>query len=178
MGWRYTLFTTGAITLGVFLLRFVCFRFQESPKLLLYRGQDQRAIQVLEYITQFNKRACGLTLSDLAAHDRDAVSPQSQDSDNSETPALGTGTIERHVSWQAKVKIETSRYKLLFNSFAAARLTLLVWVAYIFDYWAFCVAGSFLPSILLEKNMSINVPAGETYRNYVIIYLPRLSVLR
>lgn len=37
-GWRYSMFTLGAITLGVFLLRFVVFHFQSVP-----RHNDSRA---------------------------------------------------------------------------------------------------------------------------------------
>ena len=172
MGWRYTLFTTGAVTLAVFLLRFFVFNFQESPKFLLYRGQDQKAVQVLEYIARFNKTQCKVSLADFAALDRDVATPASEESGNSQTPALGSGAVQQRATWQAKVRLEFVRYKLLFKDFQATRLTILVWIAYIFDYWAFSVAGSFLPSILLKKNAAIDVSISETYRNYVIIYLP------
>ena len=41
----------------------------------------------------------------------------------------------------------------------------------VFDYWAFSIAGSFLPTILLKKNSAIKVSVAETYRNFVIIYI-------
>jgi MFS family permease len=34
------------------------------------------------------------------------------------------------------------------------------------------ILGSFLPTILARKNSAINVSLSETYRDYVIIYLP------
>ena len=40
-----------------------------------------------------------------------------------------------------------------------------------FDYWAFTIAGSFLPTILLEKNSAIKISVAETYRNFIIIYI-------
>ena len=62
MGWRYTLIVLGCIALGVFFLRFVVFRFQESPKFLLYRGRDQKAVDVLHHVAAFNKKESNITL--------------------------------------------------------------------------------------------------------------------
>ena len=68
-GWRYLLFTFGAITIFIFILRFVIFRFQESPKFLIYRGQDEKAIKVLQYIAKYNKMECHLTLETFRVPD-------------------------------------------------------------------------------------------------------------
>jgi len=55
MGWRYTMFTLGCITLLIFILRFVVFTFRESPKYLLSKGFDAHALDVLYSIAKFNK---------------------------------------------------------------------------------------------------------------------------
>ena len=124
MGWRYTLFTLGGITLFAFIMRYVVFRFQESPKFLVYRNKDEKAIKVLQHIAKFNGRESHITTEMLQALDE-------QD---------GNKPIE-DLSMMQKVKKELKRYKLLFATSAIARLTILIWVIYIFDYWGFTVAG-------------------------------------
>ncbi len=139
MGWRYTIFTVGAITLTVFVLRFLVFRFQESPKYLVYRGRDDKAVEVLQKISKFNKRECSVTLQMLEALTTE------HDSMNSGTPMLGGGVKQLTATWSEKVKLELDRYKILFSTAAMARLAILVWLIYICDYWGFTVAGKSTP---------------------------------
>jgi MFS family permease len=183
MGWRYLLFTLGGITLLVFFLRFVIFQFQESPKFLLYRGNDEKAVQVLHNVAKFNKRTCSLTLEALEAIERDF------DSLHSNEPMLGGGAKQLKTTWMQKLKLEGDRFKILFSNFQMTRLTLLVWLTYICDYWGFTVAGtfttlhldidvlmirtgSFLPQILALKNGALHLSLRFTYRSYIYIYLP------
>ena len=188
MGWRYSLFTLGGVTLAAFLLRFVVFRFQESPKFLLYRGRDADAVKVLHNIAKFNGQKSDITLEMFNALTEDYASMQGHGSDS---PVLGAGEKQAKSSFSSKLKLEFVRYKMLFADFTIARLTILVWITYVFDYWGFSVAGmfnpycraicgdsahdcegSFLPKILITKGHEINVSVGETYRNYIIIYTP------
>jgi MFS family permease len=138
MGWRYLLYTLGCVTLLVFFLRFVIFRFQESPKFLLYRGKDAKAVQVLHTVAKFNKRECTLTLESFEALERD------YESIHSNKPMLGGGAAQLKTTWIQKVKLEADRFKILFSDFQMTRLTLLVWLTYICDYWGFTVAGMYL----------------------------------
>lgn len=135
MGWRYLMFTLGAITLGVFFLRFVVFRFKESPKFLVYRGKDEKAIAVLEYIAKFNKRECGIS------HDAFDALTSEHNSMNSGTELLGSGTKQLQLSLIEKLKLEAVRYKMLFAGWQMTRLTVLVWLTYIMDFWGFTLAG-------------------------------------
>ncbi|MCJ1438812.1 hypothetical protein MMC27_008202 [Xylographa pallens] len=188
MGWRYSLFTLGGVTLAAFLLRFVVFRFQESPKFLLYRGRDADAVKVLHNIAKFNGQQSDITLEMFNALTEDYALMHGGGSDS---PVLGAGEKQAKSSFSSKVKLEFVRYKMLFANFTIARLTVLVWITYVFDYWGFSVAGmsnshcraingdeanycegSFLPKILITKGHEINVSVSETYRNYIIIYTP------
>jgi MFS family permease len=135
MGWRYLLFTLGGVTLLVFFLRFVVFQFQESPKFLLYRGKDEKAIEVLHNVAKYNKRTCTLTLKNLEALE------QEFDSIHSSRPMLGGGAKQLQTTWLQKIRLEGDRFKILFSNFQMTRLTLLVWLTYICDYWGFTVAG-------------------------------------
>lgn len=137
MGWRYLLFTIGAITLFVFFIRFFVFKFRETPKYLIYRGQDAGAIETLQHMAEVNKRVCRLTTKILESLEREDSSVDSG------TPMLGGGAKQLQTTWSEKFKLELSRYKMLFDSPQMTRLTILVWLTYIMDYWGFTVAGKF-----------------------------------
>ncbi|KAE9967622.1 hypothetical protein BLS_006267 [Venturia inaequalis] len=163
MGYRYLLYTLGAITLTVFFVRFVVFHFQESPKFLVYRGRDDQAVEVLQNIARTNKRQCGITLDMLEQLTREHVETSSDIADGSK---LQTRTMKE------KLMRELGRYKMLFSDFQMSRLTILIWLTYICDFWGFTVAGTYLPTIVAQKNGALNVSLKETYRSYVYIYLP------
>lgn len=137
-GWRYLLFTLGAITLTIFFVRFFVFTFRETPKFLIFRGEDAEAIEVLQHMAEVNKKPCHLTLEVFEALESEQSSIASG---TSSTPALGSGVKQRDVKWSQKLKLELSRYKMLFDGFQMTRLTILVWLTYIMDFWGFTVAG-------------------------------------
>ncbi|GAB7363480.1 hypothetical protein MBLNU230_g3751t1 [Neophaeotheca triangularis] len=165
MGWRYLMLTIGAVTLTIFFLRFVVFRFKESPKFLVYRGQDEKAIAVLQYIANFNKRECALTMADFEALTDD-------DSSLGSGELLGTGTKQLQQSFGQKLRVEFQRYGMLFAGWNMTRITVLVWLTYICDFWGFTLAGYYLPSILLVKNGDLGLTLEDTYRNNLAIYTP------
>ncbi len=167
-GWRYLLFTLGAITMFVFFLRFVVFRFQESPKFLLYRGKDEKAVKVLQHIAQYNRTTTSITLETFAALSRN---DSSMSTPLSNKPSPGAGAQQVKTTFGEKVKIEMERYKLLFKNATVTRLTILIWIIYIFDYWGFSIAGGLLPYILAEKSREAGLSAESTYRSYIYIYL-------
>ena len=187
MGWRYTLIVLGAICLVIFFLRFLVFHFQESPKFWLYRGRDDKAVKVLQNVAKFNHRESSITTEIFEALSAEELSMTSR---NAGSPVLGGGQKHLKASLGQKIKIELQRYELLFSSFNMIRLTLLIWITYMFDYWGFSIAGkfiwvlfgirpsnfylpgSFLPKILLKKNADIDVSVAESYRNFILIYFP------
>ncbi|KAH9882122.1 hypothetical protein J1614_001294 [Plenodomus biglobosus] len=166
MGWRYLLFTLGGVTLVAFLLRSVIFRFQESPKFLVYRGKDAKAVDVIHNIAHYNGQTCELSLDEFKALEREFDLAQSRKS------VLGSCAVQLEVSWIGRLRLEGDRFRLLFSSFEMTRLTLLVWLTYICDYWGFTVAGSYLPQILALKNGALNLSLDYTYRSYIYIYIP------
>lgn len=139
MGWRYLLLTIGAICLAIFMLRFVVFHFQESPKFLLSRGQDEKAVEVLHDIARFNKRECSINMDIFLALTDDDLS-NSRRATNS--PILDADIKQIGSSVSHCAKSEFGRYKSLFATRAMARVTILIWVAYVFDYWGFSIAGT------------------------------------
>ena len=116
MGWRYLLFTTASITLGVFILRFFIFPFYESPKFLVSKGNDRGAVEVIHKIAAFNKRSCDLTVESLYEECK-------------ENPPMEVKALSQ------RLVSEISRLKILFESWRMARITILVWITWMFDYW-------------------------------------------
>lgn len=138
MGWRYTLICLGAICLTIFFLRFVVFRFKESPKYLIYRGRDAKAVEVLQKIAKFNGRESSITLESFEALTNEHATTADRDTD---MPEADVGMEKPTSTWVENIKIELRRCKILFSNFSMARLTILVWVTYVFDYWGFSIAG-------------------------------------
>lgn len=73
MGWRYFLITMGGIAMIMFILRFFCFTLYESPKYLMGRGRDQRAVEVVHEVARRNGKDSRLSIDDLSTHDRDGA---------------------------------------------------------------------------------------------------------
>ena len=189
MGWRYLLFTIGGVTLAIFVLRFVVFRFRESPKFHIYRGRDDKAIETLHNVRKFNRQERTITLQMFEELESEHASM------GSGAAMLGGGVKQLKTTWTEKISLELDRYKMLFEPVRGvtmstgaekgpgglkalwdrtriARLTILVWLTYICDYWGFTVAGFFLPTIIAQKNADVAVSLRQSYRTYVYIYLP------
>lgn len=85
-GWRYSMYTIGAITLLVFIIRFFIFTFRESPAYLINRGHDQEALKVLYSIAKLNKAPQPrLTIEDFQMIEkRCALAPSRSSSDVSD----------------------------------------------------------------------------------------------
>ncbi|KAI1326931.1 major facilitator superfamily domain-containing protein [Xylariaceae sp. FL0255] len=162
MGWRFFLYTLGGITLFIFFLRFVVFNFHESPKFLVFKGKDEEAIGVLHHIAKRNKTTCNLTLADFE---------RLAGEDNSTSTSVTTGSAAKKVL-EERVPLNIDRYKMLFNGWQMSRLTILVWLTYIMDFWGFTVAGTYLPRILALKNGAASESLTFTYASYIYTYAP------
>lgn len=172
MGWRYYLYTLGSITIAIFLLRFFVFNFRESPSFLINKGRDSKALDVVSSIAKLNGRPPPqFTLEDFQEIDRRC--DESLDRND-----VGMERIQRKSyagSLSAMVSQSVSQFqrmKILFRNITMARLTILLWITYIADFWGFNIAGFYLPQILRDRGVAANVPLSETYRDYVIIYAP------
>lgn len=80
-GWRYFLFTMGGLTLIMFLFRF-CFKLHDLAKFYIGKGDNAKAIDVLNKIAKFNRTTQSLTLEDLDAVDRQHGAEKAPAKDN------------------------------------------------------------------------------------------------
>lgn len=140
MGWRYLLYTIGGITLFVFFARFALFRFQESPKFLVCKGKDAKALKALHNICKFNRRESTVTAATFAQLEREHQQQIGEaDKDNTSDEQLLGGMYSHDRKRRALA--EVTKLGLLFRTWQMTRLTILVWLTYACDYWGFSVAG-------------------------------------
>lgn len=66
-GWRYVMFTSGALVLVMSCLRITVVRLKETPKYHLTVGDDAKVVETLHAIAQKYNRPCSLTLNQLEA---------------------------------------------------------------------------------------------------------------
>ncbi|KAM0268143.1 hypothetical protein ACHAPA_005225 [Fusarium lateritium] len=67
MGWRYVMFTGGALVFVLSLLRITIIRLRETPKYLLGIGKEEELIETFQFLATKYNRTCSVTLQDLAA---------------------------------------------------------------------------------------------------------------
>ena len=65
MGWRYLLFVLGGITLVLWVSRFFLFNLLESPRYLIGKGEDEKAVKIIHQLAQYNKKESSLSLDQL-----------------------------------------------------------------------------------------------------------------
>lgn len=167
MGWRYLLFTVGAVSLTIFILRFFVFTFRETPKFSLFKGNNAKAIETLHHMAKINGRECRLTMEILDAVEKEHVCNMT---DASSASAIPNGPMS--TAYLQRASSELGRFKILFSSPRMARLTVLTWLTYILDFWGFTVAGFYLPRILALKNGAASVSLKFTYAAYIYTYAP------
>lgn len=130
MGWRYTLYTMGGLTLAVFLCRFLVFRFRESPAFLVNRGDDQRALATVASIAKMNRAPEPLfTTEDFNEIDRRfGVDVESRDLAKAQRVQTYSETLKEALGRLRGVTI-------LFRNKTQARTTIVLWLTYIADFW-------------------------------------------
>ncbi|KIE00751.1 membrane transporter, partial [Metarhizium majus ARSEF 297] len=169
MGWRYFLYTLGAMSFVVFFLRFAVFRFRETPKYLLYKREDAKAIATMQHIAKVNRRQCRLTIEAFQTLEPNGCSEEVTSSDLLIPGQKGVSLLRES---SIKFRRWLERYKMLFDGFQMTRLTILVWLTYIMDFWGFTVAGFYLPRILALKNGAASASLSFTYAAYIYTYAP------
>ncbi|KAG2354100.1 major facilitator superfamily domain-containing protein [Suillus spraguei] len=151
MGWRYTLYTLGALTFLMFICRFFVFDVQESSKFLVAQNRDEEAIKqgvTVETIT--------LKLEDLQAISGDRTSK----------PAPNMSTSVRN----AFSGISLSHIRPLFSTRRLTINTTLIIIIWGLIGIAYPLFNAYLPLYLSAQNSeSGSSSVSETYRNYSIV---------
>lgn len=200
--------------MAVFFIRFLVFKFRESPSYLINRGHDEQALSVLYEIARVNKaKKPRLTMGDFkliedrcrrhqlgldALGDEGSAADRSADSsDPFAAPAAGSAsrplstiihgeekseddyanetTAQTFKRTLREAKAQFGMAGLLFRDRKMARITILLWLTYMADFFGFNIAGVFLPLILSDRGIESGQTLSETYRDYVAIYAPGIA---
>jgi MFS family permease len=113
MGWRYFVFTMGAMTLFLFICRFFLFHLYESPKYLLAQGRQSEAVAVVQKIAHRNGVKTWLT--------SDTLDDISEDATPERSPS------KTHAVRQSLKTFSTSRVRPLFSQTKLGITTVLIW---------------------------------------------------
>lgn len=161
MGWRYTLFTVGAIVVGFAALRAFIFRLLESLYFLLSRGRDQEALEVIQYIAKRSGKPCDITLEQL-------TSINDQYGNSSSTSVNRTA---KEIFLAQFNKLSFTRLKPLFGKPKLALQTSLVMWIWAAVGIAYPLYSSFLPLYLSAKfkTISYDYSTAATYKSYCYI---------
>ncbi|KAJ7257870.1 MFS general substrate transporter [Mycena haematopus] len=158
MGWRYLLFTLGALTLILSFIRFFVFNLLESPRFLVGIGMDQRAVDVIHQIAAYNSTTTSLSVEDLTGVEEKGTDEKGIDA-SEERPLLSKTSIFTLVHIKGlfatrKMAISTSMLIALWGIIGLAST----------------LYNSFLPFLLASRGAQFNDGSLYlTYRNQVIL---------
>lgn len=151
-GWRYFVYTMGALTFAMFLARFLLFHLFESPKFLLSRGRQAEAVAVIHGMAYKNGTTTWLTEEILNEIGGDpAIVPDSK---------LTTMEIVR----RKLSSFSGERVAPLFHDRKLGLSTALIWYCWFAIGMGYPLFNAFLPQYLGSSGTSVYI----TYRNYAI----------
>ncbi|KAI0715627.1 MFS general substrate transporter [Cerioporus squamosus] len=168
MGWRYFLWTMGALMMVLFGLRFFVFRMYESPRFLVGRGRDAEAVDVVHAVARFNGRTSSLTVDMLREAEGVVVEKASEAMEGKKArvvDASARGALARKLS-----VVDTGHVKALFATRKMAYSTSLLIVLWAFIGLAFPLYNGFVTVFLQTRGAHFGDGSLYiTYRNQVIL---------
>ncbi|KAG6009811.1 hypothetical protein E4U21_001241 [Claviceps maximensis] len=147
-GWRYCLFTGGALVLAMSLLRVTVIRLRETPKYLLGMGQDDKVVETFQYLANKYNRPCSLTLEMLQA--------------------CGTIRAVQNADKGLSFRGSVSHFSGLFATNKVAVSTSMIWLSWTLIGLAYPLFYVFLPSYLESRGLIYQQTPFEKWRNYAI----------
>nr|QTZ25102.1 putative transporter [Aspergillus nidulans] len=157
MGWRYTLITLGGLSLAFTFVRIFVFKMPETPRYLLSQGNDQAAVDAVNYVARQNGKPEPLTLSMLQAIDvRLGFTPNAEE-------RLSTKDILK----ENMQEFRGEHYQALFATRKLSQHTALIWAVWLIIGIAYPLYFNFLPSYLATR-FTQDSSLDLTYRNYCI----------
>ncbi|KAI8656210.1 MFS domain-containing protein [Fusarium sp. Ph1] len=165
LGWRYTYWTFGGLTLVLFLMRLL-FRVHETPKYLLGKGLDQQAVDVVQKVAARNKTTTWLTISHF-----EAIDAELNNHNNNSTVAedQAPNVNHRNIIKRNMEKFRPDKIRSLFASPQIAISTSLMLFLWCSIGMAYPLYNSFIPIYLENKGVNQGSSSLEkTYRNYAI----------
>lgn len=165
-GWRYFVIAMGGTTLLMFFVRFFIFHLYESPKYLMGKGQDEKAVEVVHAIAKRNGKTSNLTLDDLRICE--GIVPGGVAS-----VEIGAGTQQTGAASAIRRKlaaVDSNHVKGLFATKKLAFSTAAIMLVWALIGLAFPLYNAFLPYIQQQRGAQLGDGSTYlTYRNSLII---------
>ncbi|EPE09381.1 membrane transporter [Ophiostoma piceae UAMH 11346] len=156
MGWRYVMFTSGALVFVMSILRLTVIRLKETPKYLLGQGEDAELVETLQNLAVRYNRPCTLTLERLEACGTVLSARNGSSSGVKNFKNISFGETWVHL-------------RGLFSTRLVATSTLLIWLSWTLIGLAYPLFYVFLPSYLATRGASFEETTFETWRNYALV---------
>ncbi|KAM3472055.1 hypothetical protein MY5147_005480 [Beauveria neobassiana] len=146
-GWRYAMFTGGALVLTMSVLRIFIIRLKETPKYLLSSGEDALLVKNIQALAKKYNRPCSLTLQRLEA----------------------CGSMRSsHSKSRFSIGETLVHFRGLFCSKRIALSTSLIWLSWMLIGLAYPLFYVFLPTYLKNRSGEFQRSTFETWRNYAL----------
>ncbi|KAJ8690756.1 MFS sugar transporter [Pleurotus ostreatus] len=172
MGWRYLLFTLGALTLFMWGLRFFVFTLLESPRYLIGLNKDEEAVEVIHKLAERNGTKTTLTVTHLREAQALVTEKYSRETDSAGS-VYGVGQLEttnRHAILSKSSVYGVGHIKALFRTRKLAWSTTLLTALWGIIGLASTLYNNFLPFILNSRGRDFGDGSlNTTYRNQVIL---------
>lgn len=146
MGWRYVMFTSGALVLVMSVARVTVVKLKETPKYLLGMGEDAKVVETFEYLSKKYNRPCSLTLDKLQACGSIRVEGKSK---------FSFGETFGHI-------------RGLFTTKKTTISTLMIWLSWMMIGIVYPLFYAFLPTYLENAGADVSVTPYEKWRNYAL----------
>lgn len=123
----------------------------------------------------------------VTSHDPLHPTPARTNGSNSHAGPAGVATTETEKTEGTETRMQSLKRalseldgqmratKILFRDRKMARITILLWITYMADFFGFNIAGVFLPLILSDRGAAAGESLSDTYRDYVAIYAPGIA---
>ncbi|KAF2488476.1 MFS general substrate transporter [Lophium mytilinum] len=161
MGWRYVMFTLGALSLSFAFIRMFLFKMPESPRYLLSKNRDSEAVESVNYVARRNGKPEPLTLAMFQQIDFEigaAVNPEE---------AGRQGLTKMQILKENLADFKSTNFKSLFATRKLIQHTSIIWLIWLTIGIAYPLYFNFLPTYLAQK-FTENDSLNKTYRNYCI----------
>lgn len=158
MGWRYVMYTSGAMVFVMSVARITVIRLKETPKYLLGEGKDEQLVADFQAMAAKYNRPCSITIEMLDA----------------------CGTINSaHGKSKFSISELTVHFRGLFATKTIGLSTSLIWLSWTLIGLAYPLFYVFLSSYLSSRGADFGVQSDfETWRNYALVNISSIPVSR
>ncbi|MCJ1403548.1 hypothetical protein MMC11_006771 [Xylographa trunciseda] len=150
MGWRYLMYTCGALVFLMSIARVTVIRLKETPKYCLGQNEDDKVAETLQWMATKYNRPCSLTADQLRA----------------------CGQVQTSTGAKGKLSVSefTIHWKGLFLTRKLAISTCLIWFSWTLIGLAYPLYNVFLPTYLATRGAQTGDSSNyTTWRNYAIV---------